>query len=246
MAIDEINGKIRIYNYELSPTGFPSQSNANGVFVRGRDIDEDYVIERVSLEDVEIENTKSDLFKVGKLRFHTDEEDEIYKKLGIEDRSNIKTDIELVEVLKDSSMENVKRISNLKSSTLLLRMKALLFSMERSGNIPPHNISSVVIERCNELKFGGKRNKNSEINKILEADKKKNEENNMKSNLDALNKKFEKLEKENAEKDKTIEESKSAIQDLLSMVSKLKDSDKQQPKITSTTRKTAGKPKKTE
>jgi transcriptional regulator with XRE-family HTH domain len=95
-----LNGKVRVFNYELSPAGFPSQHNQNGVLIRGRDEDEEFVVERVSFDDIESENTKSDLFKVGRLRFAPEEEDEIYKKLGIEDRDNIKTDSELIELLK--------------------------------------------------------------------------------------------------------------------------------------------------
>lgn len=243
MALDLLNGKIKVYNYELSPVGFPSQHNQNGVFIRGRDEDEEFVMERVSLDDIEAENTKSDLFKVGRIRFSPDEEDEIYKRLGIEDRDNIKTDKELIEILKDDSMDNIKRISNLKSSTLLLRMKSLLFSMERNGSIPPHNISSVVNERCNELKYGGKRNKDSEINRILEADKKQNEDIKLKETLAELTKKLDKLEKENNEKDKTISDSQTAIQDLLKMVNDLKG-DNSPKKETTTTKRTSGRPRK--
>lgn len=222
VAIDLLNGKIKVYNYELSPVGFPSQHNQNGVFVRGRDEDEDFVVERVPFDDIEAENTKSDLFKVGRLRFSPDEEDEIYKKLGIEDRDNIKTDAELIEMLKNGSIENIKKISNLKSSTLLSRMKSILFNMERTGTIPPHTISSAVLERNNELKFGGKRNQDSEINRILEADKKKNSENKLQETVDALSKQVERLSKESSEKDSLLNESQSAIQDLLKMVNDLK------------------------
>lgn len=238
MVIDLLNGKVRVFNYELSPVGFPSQHNQQGVFIRGRDEDEEFVIERVSLDDIEAENTKSDLFKVGRLRFAPEEEDEIYKKLGIEDRDNIKSDTELIEILQDGSIDNIKRISNLKSSTLLLRMKTLLFNMERNGNIPPHTVSSVVLERNNELKFGGKRNPDSEINKILDADKKKNDENKLNSIVEELSKKVANLEKEKAEKNKTINDSQVAIQDLLKMVNDLKSNSPKVEKKTNQTKTT--------
>lgn len=222
MAIDLLNGKVKVYNYELSPVGFPSQHNINGVFIRGREEDEEFVIERVSFDDIEAENTKSDLFKVGRLRFNSDEEDEIYKKLGIEDRENIKSDRELIEYLRDDSIENIRKISNIKSPTLISRMKSLLFSMEKNNNTPPHKISSVVNERNNELKYGGKRNKDSEINRLLESDQKRNDENKLKFTVDELSKKLERLEKENSEKDKLLNDSQSAISDLLKMVNDLK------------------------
>lgn len=222
MALNLLNGKIKVYNYELSPVGFPSQHNQNGVFLRGREEDEEFVVERVALDDIEAENTKSDIFKVGRLRFLKDEEDEIYNHLGIEDRENIKSDSELIKILEDGSIENVTRLSNLKSSTLLLRMKSLLFSMEKNSNIPPHHVSSIINARIDELKYGGKRNENSEINKILESDKKKNEDDKLKYVVDELSKKLDKLEQENKDKDKTINESQVAIGELLKMVNDLK------------------------
>lgn len=254
MGLDVLNGKIRVYNYETSPVGFPSQHGKNGVFFRGRDEDEEYVVERVSFDDVESENSKSDIFKVGRLRFNPEEEDEIYKKLGIEDRSNIITDRELIGLLKDDSIENIKHISKLKSQTLLSRMKSMLFSMERNGTIPPHGVTSAVVERLNELQNGGKRNPNSEINKILEMDKKKNEENKLKETVELLSKQVEQLQKESDEKDKMINQSQTALTDLLKMVEQLKSGEvknetkadvKEESKTESkTTKKSAGRPKK--
>ena len=220
--MDILNGKIRLYNYELSPVGFPSQYNQKGIFLRGRDEDEEFVVERVPLDDIEIENTKSDLFKVGRIRFHPDEEDEVYKKLGIEDRDNIKSDKELMDILMQDNIENIKRISKIKSNTLISRMKSLLFSLERSNRTPPHNISSVVLERNTELKNNGKRNEGGMISKILEADKKANEENKVEETLVELSKKVESLEQENKKKDDELNKSQSALQDLLKMVEDMK------------------------
>lgn len=247
MALDLLNGKIKVYNYEKSPVVFPSQYNTNGVFIRGREEDEEYVIERVHFDDIESENTKSDLFRVGRLRFSPQEEDEVYKKLGIEDKDNLVTNKELLEILKKDDMENIKYISKLNSNTLLLRMKKMLFSMERNGNIPPHQISAVVNERLNELKYGGKRNPNSEINKILEADNKKHEESKLKEQVSELTKIVEKLQKESEEKDKTIQDSTNALSEMLAMVQQLKQENsqpKEEVKQTAT-RKPIGRPKKT-
>lgn len=240
MALDLLNGKIKVYNYEPSPVSFPSNYSAVGVFIRGKDEDEDYVIERVALDDIESENTKSDLFKVGRLRFDPKEEDEIYKILGIEDKKNIMSDAELTKVLQDDSIENLKWISSLKSTTLLSRMKSLLFKMERVDvDIKaPHGVLAVVTERNNELKFGGKRHQNSEINKILENDKKKNQDNMLQKQLAELSEKFNKLEKESKEKDEMLSQSQNAMQDLLKMVESLK---KEESKEKSTNKRNTSK-----
>lgn len=225
MSLD-FKEKIRVYNYEQSPVGFPSQHNQQGIFIRGRNEDEEFVVERVAFDDIEVENSKSDLFKVGRIRFHPDEEDEIYKKLGIEDRENIMTDKELVNFLSTDTIENVKKISNIKSLTLISRMKSMLFSMERSGKIAPPRISASVLERNNELISGGKRNPESQINKILEAEKKADEENRLRETLNELTQKIENIEKEKLEKDELLAKSQSAIEQLLKQVEELKNQSK--------------------
>ena len=228
MALDLLNGKIKIYNYEKSPVAFPSNHSVQGVFIRGRDEDEDFVVERVAWDDIESENTKSDLFKVGRLRFDPKEEDEAYESLGIEDKSNILTDKELMVKLQQDDIETLKWISGLKSSTLLSRMKNMLFKMERTDIDvkAPHNILAVVTERNNELKFGGKRHENSEINRILSNDKLKNEQSALQKQLADMNEKLAKLEQANKDKDDLLAQSQTGMQDLLKIIEGLKSESK--------------------
>ncbi|WP_064198985.1 hypothetical protein [Brevibacillus brevis] len=243
MSLDILNGKIRVLNYEQSPVGFPSQHNQQGVFIRGRDENEDFVIERVAFDDIEIENSKSDLFKVGRLRFHPDEEDEIYLKLGIEDKENILSDKQLFDLLTNDSIDVIKRISSLKSLSLLTRMKSKLFTMERTGKMPPHTITAVVSERLSELKNGGKRNPDSEINRIMELDKKAQQEGKLQETLDQLMKKVETLEQETKQKDVLLSKSQAAIEDLLAKVDSLSEV-KQAANATDDNKKQVGRPPK--
>jgi hypothetical protein len=180
-------------------------------------------MERVLWEDIELENNKSDIFKTGRLRFNSDEEDEIYEKLGIDDRENIKTDKELMKLLSDDSMENLKKINKIKSLTLLTRMKKILFKMERANKIPPHKVISVVSERCDELKNGGKKNENSVVSKLMEQERKQNEENKLKDTIENLAKEVSILKEE---KTKTESQSTKALSDLLEMVNQLKEENK--------------------
>jgi hypothetical protein len=238
MTLDLLNGKIKLYNYERSPVAFPSNHSVQGVYIRGRDEDEDYVVERVAWDDIESENTKSNLFKVGRLRFDSREEDEAYKSLGIEDRSNILTDKELMAKLQEDNIETIKWISGLKSSTLLSRMKNMLFKMERTDiDIKaPHNILAVVTERNNEIKFGGKRHENSEINRLLNADKLKNDKSDLQKQLAEMNDKLSKLEQESKAKDDLLAQSQTGMQDLLKIIEGLKsESTNDTPEVKKTT-----------
>jgi len=217
--MDSLNGKIKVLNYELSPVGFPSTVNPKGIFIEARDEDNEYKMERVLWEDVELENGKSDLFKVGRLRFHPDEEEEIYKKLGIEDKENIKTDKELMSILTNDNIENLKKINAIKSITLITRMKSILFKMERVNKTPPHNVIAVVSERCEELKNGGKKNENSVVARIMATDKQHNDESKLQNTIDSLAKEVELLKTDKAN---TESQSHDALQDLLKIVQDLK------------------------
>jgi uncharacterized coiled-coil protein SlyX len=228
MAIDMQNGRIRVYNYSRSHVGFPSIYNKGGVFIRGRSEDEEYVVERVHWDDIESENTKSDIFKVGALRFHPDEEDEIYAKLGIEDRENIMTDEELMNLLRKNDIETIKRISNINSMLLITRMKQMLFEMERAGMTPKNEIIAVVCERYDELTGGKQRNPDGMIARLLNKDEDQKRRDELEKEVKNLANRIYELEKEREQqnkllkkKDELLNQSQNAIEELLKKVEKL-------------------------
>lgn len=233
MSLNLMNGKIRVYNYQKNPIGFPSQVTKEGVYLTGRAEDEEYVMERVLWEDIEVENNKSDVFKVGRLRFHPNEEKEVYEKLGIVDLENIKSDNELMELLKNDSLNNLKYIMKLKSTLLVTRMKNLLFEMERGGNVPPHLVIEAVNERVEELK-GLPVNPNSNIHKMIEREKQEKEDNKLKDTISELKKDFAKMKEE---KQETELKSQNALSDLLDLVKQLKAENEELKKATVVTEK---------
>jgi hypothetical protein len=219
--MDLLNGKVRVYNYEMSPIGFPSQINEKGVFIRGRNEDEEYVVERILWDDVEIENSKSDIFKIGRLRFNSEEENEVYDKLRIDDKENIMNDSEVIQLLKNDSVDTLKRINRIKSFMLLSRMKQLLFTMERGGQIPPHRVTTVLLEHIEEV-LSGRKNDNSLISGILADENKEKEDLHLKETLAHLSNEIASLKSEKEISDKENTESKNALSDLLKMVQDLK------------------------
>lgn len=216
-----LNGKIRVYNYQDNPCGFPSEIIKDGVYFKGKEDDEEFVMERVAWEDVVNENNKSDVFRIGRLRFNSDEEDEIYEKLGITDKENIKNDKELMKLLKDDSMSNLKYIMKLKSTLLVSRMRAMLFQMERGGVQPPHYIILAVTEKLEELK-GSPKNPNSQIYKMFEQEKQDKEDGRLRETLIELKKDMAKLQDDKEKKELENQQSQNALQDLLKMVEQLK------------------------
>lgn len=225
-----INGKVRVYNYEQNPIGFPSDVNKNGIHIEASEDEETPVLEYVLFSDIEQENSKSDIFKTGRLRFHPDEEDEIYQKLFITDRENIVTEQKMRKLLMDSSIENLKKIGNIKSHDLISRMKKAIVDMSMGGVTIPNQIVSVVNERYDELRYtNGNKKTDSYLNRIISSEKSKQEENELLETVNKLAKQVEELKKE---KENNEKESQNALSDLLQMVQQLK-AENESLKITS-------------
>jgi len=222
MSLNLLNGKIRVYNFQDNPCGFASEVIKEGVFFKGKEEDEEFVMERVLWEDVQSENNKKgDIFKIGRLRFAPEEEDEIYSKLGITDKENIRNDRELMELLRDDSVSNLRYIMKIKSTLLISRMRNILFQMERGGKQSPHYVVLAVTEKSEELK-GSPKNINSQIYKMFEQEKQDDEDSKLKDTLNDLKKEMSNLKNDNIQKEKESKESQGALSDLLKMVEQLK------------------------
>ena len=244
-VLDILNGRVRVYNYERSPIGFPSQSSGQGVFIESREDDEDFVVERVAWEDIEIENSKSDIFKIGRLRFDPKEEDEIYEKLGIHDKENIMNDSEIVKLLQDASVENLKRINKLDSNILLSRLKGMLFEMERKGKEAPRTVITVVLERCEEKKSGSRREEGTKfIDGILNKEKEDKENSELKKNLQKMQERIEAMESNKEEPKEDKKEDKDKMAEVLEKMKQLEEENaKLKQKQSSEKNKVAEKPK---
>jgi len=221
MNLSVLTDKVRVYNYQNNPCGFASNTIKDGIFFQGKKEDEDAVMERVTWEDIEGENNKSDVFKIGRLRFNEEDEKEIYAKLGIIDMENIKNDKELIELLKDDSISNLKYIMKIKSTLLISRMRSLLFQMERGGVTAPHYVILAVTEKSEELK-GSPKNEKSQIYKMFEREKQENEDGKLKETLNELKKEMGNLKNDNAQKEKDSKSSQDALAEMLAMVQQLK------------------------
>ena len=70
--MDISNGKVRVYNFEKSPVGFPSQKDLKGVYFEGKEDNQEYVMKRVYWDDIDIENNDIQIIKInGSLFFAT-------------------------------------------------------------------------------------------------------------------------------------------------------------------------------
>ncbi|WP_061328775.1 hypothetical protein [Clostridium botulinum] len=151
---------IEVLNYEGMAI-LPSSVTPEGIVMEMGTYDNP-VIEPISFRDIKIANSKTDFFKVGRLRFNKQEEDEIYKELHILDKENIMSEKEIRDFLQVTEKETFERIIKIKSLTLITRMKKVLFELGMANIDVSPRVVSCLNKRYEELKF--RPNSSSEIN----------------------------------------------------------------------------------
>jgi hypothetical protein len=102
---------IDVLNYE-GLCAVPSINNTRGELFESGTEDMPTVYP-LSFRDIKVINSKSDIFRTGRLRFNSDEEEEIYEALSIHDRDNIFSE---KEIRKDSITEYINRKEAFKAS----------------------------------------------------------------------------------------------------------------------------------
>ncbi|EKS4345258.1 hypothetical protein QB607_003263 [Clostridium botulinum] len=142
---------IEVLNYEGIAI-LPSSINKDGIVLE-MGTTENPTIEPISFGDIKIANSKTDFFKVGRLRFNKHEEDEIYQELHIIDKENIMSEKEIRDFLQNTSIKTFEKIIKTKSMTLITRMKKILFDLGMANIDVSPRVVSCLNKRYEELKF---------------------------------------------------------------------------------------------
>lgn len=211
---------IKVYNYEESPCFMPSKIYTEGIKIEAGSEDNPS-IELISYIDIELENSKADTFRTGRLVFEKDKEDEIYKKLNIHDRENILTENKIRKMLLNDDTSNLIKISKIESMSLITRIKDTMVKMLVSMETISPKIISVVNERYEEKIYGFK-NENSFISRLTNSLKEEEKNNEILEVYKSMKQEVEKLKAEKEQDKNKNKETENALSDLLKMVQDLK------------------------
>lgn len=229
------NEIIDVLNYE-GIVVVPSINNPHGQIIQAG-TEEIPSICPLSFRDIKIINSTSQLFRTGRLRFHEEQENEIYKALNIRDRDNVFSENDIRKLLLNPTKDNLKRVKEIKSLELITRIKQILFKMGMAGQDVSNKIVNVINKRNEELKQG-------KMSSDIELED-KTKENNKDVNLDLINTIAEmkkQIEQLTAQANSKVEKN---IDDKTSSKEEKKNESESEKETKSTSKKSVGRPSKT-
>lgn len=181
---------INILNYE-GMVVLPSRVTPQGVKIESGN-EEFPSITPLSFAEIKYINSISDTFRIGRLRFEKEIENDVCDKLSITDRENIIGINEIRKMAMDNSLDNLKRIAKINSLQLITRIKQIALEMQINDKAIPSQVNSVLEDRYEELTYNIKKS-NSYLNNRIKAEKEEVENNQSRQEIDELKSQNEKL-----------------------------------------------------
>lgn len=201
MAID-LNKDIAVLNYNFNTVILVGMRDSYKLESAGIDNDGEVApsVNYITAGDIRFINGGSNVFKIGYLRFEPEMEEEVYDFLHIRDWQNIKTDAQIREDLKNPTVEILKNIVNIKSSTLLGRYYIQMMALVDNDEDISGRVRDIIETRMKELRNG------KITSEIVIKDRDANIANN---------------NNKNAEYEKKLAEQSAQIEQLMAMLAKL-------------------------
>lgn len=251
MSIDN-EAVIEVLNYEGQVILPASSTKPEGLLIDKGELNNP-TIEPMLFRDIKVANSKTDFFKIGRLRFNPIDEKKVYEALRITDIDNIFSEKEIRELLQKPEKETFEKIIKVKSTTLIIRMKKVLFSMGMAKIDVSSRIVSCLNKRNEELKFNPNASSKLTVEEFLPE--KQLKENEMKKQLEQQKDIFEDMMKKMEQQltsrfesqiDTMKSENNKIKQENEDLKKQLKDTNTQveEKKTTTKNTKTATKPKK--
>jgi hypothetical protein len=198
--------QITIFNDSFHMVIIPTQHNPNG-----------YVLEPVTNElakpsitinysEVRYVNNSSNVFKIGVLRFDKEQQEEIYKNLGIVNWEEILTaeDIKSLATKKNHTPDDYKKILSIKDQAYFERIRSEVVALRNQGT---YDLSSrfldMIEKRLNEFQ-------NGKFNTSFKVQEQK------KDNSGVSQKDYDELKAKNEEMQRQFEELKALMMAQLS------------------------------
>lgn len=143
---------IRVYNESASPVILKGLNRA--YVVNGR-TGRDPMIEDIPADDVYYINGKSDVFRVGRLRFDDAEADAIMEELRNPNwRDTVMTSDMIDELIMTPTNDSLRRIIDCTSRPQIERYRAAMVSLQNANRGVADIVSRVIRERYSEIANG--------------------------------------------------------------------------------------------
>lgn len=105
----------------------------------------------LTIDEIQVINSNSPVFKVGLLRFEECEQADIYETLRIEDWQDIMTDTDIKDILLNPTVVGLQKILNIESDIYFERVRGIFMGLKNSGADLSIQVCNVIDGRRAEL-----------------------------------------------------------------------------------------------
>lgn len=105
----------------------------------------------LTIDEIQVINSNSPVFKVGLLRFETVDQEDIYEALRIENWRSILTNDEIEDYLLNPSVERLQKFLDIESDIYFERIRGVYMGLKNSGANLSMKVSTVIDGRRAEL-----------------------------------------------------------------------------------------------
>lgn len=147
MAISKTKNYL-VLNYGHSPIGVSTRHE--NYLIPGADGDVPASLP-LTIDEIQVINSNSPVFKVGMLRFEEKDEKDIYEELRILDWQSILTDKDIEDILLNPDAESLQRLVSIESEPYYERVRGVYMGLKSAGAAISLNVSNAIEARREEL-----------------------------------------------------------------------------------------------
>ena len=147
MAISKTQNYL-VLNYSASPVGVSTKYDS--FMVDGGSTASPGSLP-LSFDEIAVINSKSQVFKIGILRFDPQYEAELYEALNIPHWKEIMTQEQVEECLLNPSMESMQKILNIENEAYFERVRGAMISLRNRGMDITTKVERMIEQRHEEL-----------------------------------------------------------------------------------------------
>lgn len=147
MAISKTKNYL-VLNYGHSPVGVSTRHE--NYLIPGADGDVPASLP-LTIDEIQVINSNSPVFKVGMLRFEEKDEKDIYEELRILNWRDILTDQDIENILLNPDAETLQKLVSIESEPYYERIRGVYMGLKSSGAAISLNVSNAIEARREEL-----------------------------------------------------------------------------------------------
>lgn len=137
-----------VLNYSASPVGVSTKYDS--FLIDGGSAEEPGSIP-LTFDEIAVINSKSNVFKIGLLRFDPRDEEEMYEALSIQNWRDILTQSQIEDAILFPSLESMQKILAIENEAYFERIRGTMISLRNRGKDITVKVERMIEQRRDEL-----------------------------------------------------------------------------------------------